>query len=585
VSLPRSVSVAAGGTADVPLVLTSDAFVQVGDYGFTVTAGGDNGASASVSGDLVLQGRAAPPDAQSHGVVVTLIPTQASAGQGTLARYEVRLTNTGSTDDSFTLSTTGIPAGLSAGFGQTTVDVPPGASNFRDVALTLTPKPGTALGADPFTVVATSTSKPAITAAAGGTAVVLANGVGLSLNPPSGAPGGKFAVTVTNTGNVKDTFDLSLAGPAALVATLATKTVTLSPGASQSVAITMGAVDFALAGALNLTAMATSRGNPAVKLAATSSLSIPATQRFTAQFSPTTETLPKPGTGTFLLLVNNTGNQEDSYTAFITGTSGAVTANLVGLDGLPTQSILVFRLPGLSTGAILLQTNLTAVGQGAVTVEVKSLTNGAIVATATATVTAGNGTSPLTDGPRITKVLRYGIHWQPTTLVLVFDQPLDPTSSQNVNNYAIIDPHGHRVAISSAVYDPAALTVTLHPSRRLNFHYGYKLSVNGEAPGGLTDTQGLLLDGHNDGKPGGNYVTVVNRHNLVLGVSTPKVTHHLSPTSGQRSTARRRSSMDQGKVVVAKSASRPADHDSHTLLGGSAAAQKDSARKRSHVKR
>src|SRR5262249_10497780 len=47
-----------------------------------------------------------------------------------------------------------------------------------------------------------------------------------------------------------------------------------------------------------------------------------------------------------------------------------------------------FRLPGLSTGALLLQTDLVAPGQGTVTVRVQSLTNAAMTASATATVTA-----------------------------------------------------------------------------------------------------------------------------------------------------------------------------------------------------
>ena len=73
------------------------------------------------------------PDPEAHGVVVSLSPTQASAGQGTPANYVVQVTNTGSADDTFTLTATGLPSGVAATFGQTTIDVPPGASNFRDV--------------------------------------------------------------------------------------------------------------------------------------------------------------------------------------------------------------------------------------------------------------------------------------------------------------------------------------------------------------------------------------------------------------------------------------------------------------------
>ena len=86
---------------------------------------------------------------------------------------------------------------------------------------------------------------------------------------------------------------------------------------------------------------------------------------------------------------------QDSYSATITGTTGPVTASLTGLDGNPTQSIPEFILPGLSTGAILLQTDLTATGQGTVTIEVQSLSNPNETATATATVSATATSTPI----------------------------------------------------------------------------------------------------------------------------------------------------------------------------------------------
>ena len=49
----------------------------------------------------------------------------------------------------------------------------------------------------------------------------MANGVAVALSPPENAPGGGFQLTVTNTGTVTDTFDLALAGPGALAASLA----------------------------------------------------------------------------------------------------------------------------------------------------------------------------------------------------------------------------------------------------------------------------------------------------------------------------------------------------------------------------
>ena len=54
-----TVNLAAGGTVDVPLSVTSDPFAATGDDGFAVTVSGNNGATSSVEGDLVLQGQPA----------------------------------------------------------------------------------------------------------------------------------------------------------------------------------------------------------------------------------------------------------------------------------------------------------------------------------------------------------------------------------------------------------------------------------------------------------------------------------------------------------------------------------------------
>lgn len=350
VSLPSSVTVAANGSDDVPLVLTSDSFAPLADYGFTIAASGDNGAVASVQGDLVLQGQPVLPDPNSHGIVATLTPTKATAGQGNSAQHVVQLTNTGSADDTFSLAAMGLPTGVTASFGETTIDVPPGASNFRDVAMSLAVAQGTAPATYPFTITAASTSDTTVSGTTGGTLTVTAGGVQVTLNPGSRTTGSSFQATVTNTGTTRDTYTLALAGPAALVSSLGTTSVTLAPGASQNVPITTGAVNFAVQGPLSLMAAATSTANPDIQGDASSDLTIPASQGMTAEFSPATQTLSSPGMATFLLMVQNTGNTEDSYSATIVGENGPVTATLVGLDGSPTQAIPTFILPGLSTG-------------------------------------------------------------------------------------------------------------------------------------------------------------------------------------------------------------------------------------------
>ena len=70
-------------------------------------------------------------------MVVSLSPASAVAGQGDLANYIVQLTNVGTLEDHFYLAVTGLPAGVYPSFGQNGgyLDVPPGASNARDITL------------------------------------------------------------------------------------------------------------------------------------------------------------------------------------------------------------------------------------------------------------------------------------------------------------------------------------------------------------------------------------------------------------------------------------------------------------------
>ena len=108
----------------------------------------------------------------------------------------------------------------------------------------------------------------------------------------------------------------------------------------------------------------------------------------------------------------------------------------------------------------------------------------------------------------ITKVQRHGIHAQPTTLVLTFSSPLNPTSAQNAANYRILGPGGRNFPVQSAVYNSTTHTVTLTMSQRLSWVKQYKIRVKGSSSTGVTDVGGTLIDGNGDGKPGADYVAV-----------------------------------------------------------------------------
>ena len=111
-------------------------------------------------------------------------------------------------------------------------------------------------------------------------------------------------------------------------------------------------------------------------------------------------------------------------------------------------------------------------------------------------------------------MVSYGFHDQSTYLMLSFDTSLTPALAETVSNYVIIGPGGQRIKVASALYDPATNTVTLVPAERLSIHKSYRLTVNGEAPSGLTNLAGVLLDGSGTGKPDGNFVTSLTWRNL-----------------------------------------------------------------------
>ena len=102
-----------------------------------------------------------------------------------------------------------------------------------------------------------------------------------------------------------------------------------------------------------------------------------------------------------------------------------------------------------------------------------------------------------------------------------------------MNNYQILTlgargKTGKRIRVRAAIYDPATLTVTLHPAHRLDLHKLYRLTVNGMVPGGLTGATSVPLAGQG-GVSGTNYVKVISGKILAGPArATPGVVRHPS---------------------------------------------------------
>lgn len=394
-NLPAFVGVSAHGTVDVPFALTSEATASLASYGFVVTANSLTGALGSVQGMLTLAGEPVLPEADSRGVLLTVTPIQATAGQVTATDFVLRIVNTGGSPDTFVLFNN-LPAGFVTTFDQNLFEVLPGASNFRDVTMHVAVPAGTPSQDYPFLVTVASATHANMFQDAQATLAVVAYGVTLALAPRDTAAGSTLDLLVTNTGSLADTFDLALAGPAALVSRLGASSVMLDPGESQLVSVTTSAVDFALPGGLNLIAAATSRGNTAVRAVDQATLSVAPSRGVRGRFLPGSLAISPTATADAFLRVDNLGNLEEGFQARIVRVEGPLAAHLMGFDGQPTQLITLFLLPGLQGGALQLQTTALQAGHGSVTVEIAS-TDGRVVGQATLPVTVMGTVQALPD--------------------------------------------------------------------------------------------------------------------------------------------------------------------------------------------
>lgn len=97
-----------------------------------------------------------------------------------------------------------------------------------------------------------------------------------------------------------------------------------------------------------------------------------------------------------------------------------------------------------------------------------------------------------------------------TALVLTFSNDMNLARVQQLRNYRVQlvgtrGAPGSTVKLVSAVFNPIQRTVTLTPAQPLSLTSTYNLTVNGTAPRGLANVNGVLLDGTANGRTGTNY--------------------------------------------------------------------------------
>jgi hypothetical protein len=218
-------------------------------------------------------------------------------------------------------------------------------------------------------------------------------------------------------------------------------------------------------------------------------------------------------------------------------TTSVTLSSTTTTQGTTLYASVVVTSPGNPpiVGSVSFYDGATLLGTEPVIDDVASLFLG-IIAPGSHTYTAvfsGDGTSSnsnitttiSTDGPQIVGLSREGFNLRPTVIVLTFNQPLDTTSAQNPANYELYSSTGHRYAIASVLYNPSSFTVNIVPWQRLPVKGTYKLEVIGTGPNGITNANGLALDGSQRNQPGTNFVTKFNWRALAAPSSPPAVTY------------------------------------------------------------
>jgi hypothetical protein len=224
----------------------------------------------------------------------------------------------------------------------------------------------------------------------------------------------------------------------------------------------------------------------------------------------------QPTTTTLVTSLNPSAvGQKVTFTAFVSaGTSARTPTGMVTfvIDGTPQAPVPLRAVKGKDEASFSIS-SLTA-GKHSVSATYQG--DAAFAASTVSTPLAQVVDAPVGEALTVMSVKRFGVHMQPTVLVVTFSAALDPASAQDRFNYVITSPAGKRIALESAVYDRVLRTVTLRTRERISIHHGYRFEIIGTGPRGVTGADGTPLDPVGNGMPGRNYVTTLTWRNLVL---------------------------------------------------------------------
>ncbi len=357
-----SISLAAGASTNVTLTIPGSALTTAGNYAVKVTATsqGDSTKTAEITTTTTML--------PIYGVTLVGIgnltkeTTDASAG----VSYTLRVTNTANTNDTIRLATSG---DATATVSPTSVFLNQGAS--RTVTLRVSGASLAKAGDYAVKVTATSQGNTTKTAAISTTTTILPvygvtlAGVGnLTTETADASEGVSYTLRVTNTANTNDTIRLATSGDA--TATVSRTVISLAPGASSTVSVSIPGTALETAGDYAVKVTATSQGD----------------NTKTAEVSTTTTILPVYGVTlvgvgeletetadasegiSYTLTITNTGNTDDVIDLATSDDDATLSQTFVSLaSGASTNVTLAIPGTALATASEYV-VKVTATSQG-----------------------------------------------------------------------------------------------------------------------------------------------------------------------------------------------------------------------------
>ena len=366
---------------------------NIGPITFYAAGNAANG-DFGTAGDYIYTQKATS-EVPVYGVTLTGVgalskrTTDASAG----VRYTLRVTNTGNTDDTIRLATSG---DATATLNQTSVSLASGAST--NVTLTISSDALATAGDYAVKVTATSQRDTQKTAEVLTTTtilpvygVTLAGVDDLTTETSNAGQGVSYTLTVSNAGNTDDVIDLTTSGDAA--ATLSQTSVSLAAGVSENVTLTLSSDALAKAGDYEVKVTATSQGDSTKSAEITTTTTILSVYGVTLTGSNLTKQTKFANAGvSYALQVTNTGNTDDTIvlsSSAEVGIGGSVLGSFRKSkdQDLSTSQLKITLAPGASTEVIFTATGDLLTKSGEYKIKVTATSQGDSTKTAEITIT------------------------------------------------------------------------------------------------------------------------------------------------------------------------------------------------------